>query len=468
MADITSGKGCSARPGLQLVCALLSVILLVACSASPGRPDLERLYRGATRENPPPPVILIPGVLGTRLHDARGREVWPGSLVKLLTSRYRELALEMDPGTLQPLPDDLRPQGLFESAAGRNYYSRILQVMTEAGGYQRGRAGESVDDGRPRVYILAYDWRQDAIASVRKLDRLIEQVRADYGRTDLQVDIIGHSMGGLIARYYARYGTRDLLDGNDFPVTHAGAAKVRRLVLVGTPNLGSVDALHSLIVGANLGLRQTPPEVIMSMPAIYQLFPHALHQWLYTAEGRALERDQFDARIWERFEMGPWSPALRRRVQRDMPGDQGRRYLATLQDYFHHQLERARRFTWSLTVPVPEGGVGPMIFGGDCDLTPARLIVEEVDGESVLRLWPDEIARPVDGVDYEALMMEPGDGTVTKASLLSRNVLVPTATRHPHLHFSPAGVFFICERHDVLPSNITFQDNLLHALLSVD
>lgn len=31
-----------------------------------------------------------------------------------------------------------------------------------------------------------------------------------------------------------------------------------------------------------------------------------------------------------------------------------------------------------------------------------------------------------------------------------------------------AWMFFICQRHDVLPSNITFQDNLLHALLSVD
>jgi len=74
----------------------------------------------------------------------------------------------------------------------------------------------------------------------------------------------------------------------------------------------------------------------------------------------------------------------------------------------------------------------------------------------------------VASVDYEALMMEPGDGTVTKASLLARNVLDPAVTRHPYLYFSPASVFFICERHDVLTSNITFQDNLLHVLLSVD
>ncbi|MBK8131224.1 MAG: hypothetical protein IPK48_00055 [Gammaproteobacteria bacterium] len=65
---------------------------------SPTAPDLERLYRTA-RDNPEqPPLILIPGVLGSRLEDSRGREVWPGTLWKLLSSRYPELALAHRPG----------------------------------------------------------------------------------------------------------------------------------------------------------------------------------------------------------------------------------------------------------------------------------------------------------------------------------------------------------------------------------
>lgn len=460
------------KKGLYLLAkTLMAGILafsLLSCGIYKPAPDLERLYRNAREGHHQPPVILIPGILGTRLHDNAGHEIWPGSTLKLLTSRYPELALAIAPQSLQPVVDDLRPAGLFESATGRDYYSRILQVLGAAGGYVAGSAGTPVTDTRPRYYVLAYDWRQDAIATVGLLDRLIEQVRVDHGQPHLQVDIIGHSMGGLIARYYARYGTRDLLDGNEFEVTHSGAQKIRRLILVGAPNLGSVEAMHSLIVGANLGFRETFPEVIMTMPAIYQLFPHALHEWLYTTGGQALERDQFDAYIWKRFEMGPWSPALRRRIIQRMGELEGQQYLATLEAYFHHHLERARRFTWSLSVPEPEGGVRPVIFGGDCDLTPARLVVEEVDGESTLRLWPKQIAHAEPGVDYEGLMMEPGDGTVTKASLLSRNVLDPTVTRHPYLHFSASSVFFICERHDVLTSNITFQDNLLHVLLSVD
>lgn len=57
---------------------------------------------------------------------------------------------------------------------------------------------------------------------------------------------------------------------------------------------------------------------------------------------------------------------------------------------------------------------------------------------------------------------------VTKSSLLGREELDPTAPRHRYLHFAPRNVFFFCESHDVLTGNLTFQDNLLHALLRVD
>ena len=113
-------------------------------------------------------------------------------------------------------------------------------------------------------------------------------------------------------------------------------------------------------------------------------------------------------------------------------------------------------------------GVRYVVFGGDCDLTPARFVVEELDGESHLRLWPDDIRRPVPGVDYGRLMLEPGDGVVTKASLLAREALDPAVPRHEYSFFPMNFAFFLCESHDALTGNINFQDNLLHALLSAD
>ena len=444
------------------------LLALTGCSIDPGKPDLARLYESATGQAKQPPLILIPGVLGSRLEDGDGREAWPGGIGSLIMSRYQNLAMPIDTETLEPGRGGLKPGGLFDKAAGRQYYSRILEVLEGPGGYRRGTPGIKPDDGAPRYYVMTYDWRQDAVQSARELDRLIRTIRADHASPDLRVDIIGHSMGGLIARYYSRYGTADVLDDNQFPADNPGASRLRRVVLVGTPNLGSIGAIRSLINGEHLGLRRSPPEVLMTMPAIYQLFPHALDSWLYTASGKPLERDQFDANIWRRFRMGPWDPSVKDRMTHRHGETVAEARIATLREFFDKQLERARRFTWSLSLETEAASAESLVFGGDCSLTPANIVVEEVQGESVLRLWPENIRHPVSGVDYSRLMLEPGDGTVTKASLLGREELDPTTRRHRYLHFAPSNVLFFCERHEVLTGNLTFQDNLLHTLLRVD
>ena len=109
-----------------------------------------------------------------------------------------------------------------------------------------------------------------------------------------------------------------------------------------------------------------------------------------------------------------------------------------------------------------------IVFGGDCRYTPARIVVEEVDGESLVRLWPDQIRHPVTDVDYHRLMLEPGDGVVTKASLLTRMSIDPTRPRHRYTNFPLDYAFLLCERHDRLAANTSFQDNLLDALLKAD
>ena len=85
-----------------------------------------------------------------------------------------------------------------------------------------------------------------------------------------------------------------------------------------------------------------------------------------------------------------------------------------------------------------------------------------------MRLYPKEVTNRVEGVDYERIMLEPGDGVVTKASLLARDVLDPSVERHKYSYFPVDYPFFLCERHNKLTGNINFQDNLLHTLLSVD
>jgi hypothetical protein len=69
-------------------------------------------------------------------------------------------------------------------------------------------------------------------------------------------------------------------------------------------------------------------------------------------------------------------------------------------------------------------------------------------------------------VPYDELMVEPGDGRVTKPSLLARETLDPGAPQNEDSFLPVAYAFFLCEDHAFLTSNINFQDNLLNVLLS--
>jgi len=272
-------------------------------------------------------------------------------------------------------------------------------------------------------------------------------------------------MGGLITRYLIRYGTLDALNDNELTPNMSGATLVLRAIMLGVPNLGAVDAFRSMSGGRKIGLRYTQPEVLASMPSLYQLLPHAINNWMIDSEGKPLTRDVFDVRLWRRFQWSIFDERVRSRIRKkfDSP-EAAAAHLAAYETLFERYLERARRFQWSLTVPAHRT-VPLIVFGGDCELTPARILVEEIRGSSVPRFRPGEVVNKVAGIHYSRLMLEPGDGVVTKASLLAKNVLNPAAPRHPYSHFSLDYSLFLCVPHDRMPADMSFQDNLLDALL---
>jgi hypothetical protein len=199
------------------------------------------------------------------------------------------------------------------------------------------------------------------------------------------------------------------------------------------------------------------------MPSTFQLFPHPLVDWVVNINGQRLNFDVFDVDLWRRYEWSIFDPRIQRRMNRH-------RDIWPQQDvferWFEKRLERGRRFFWSLMVPAePLTLIRPLLLGGDCVPTPRRLVFERINGESLARLRPEQILRPAPGLDYESLMFEGGDGSVTHSSLVSRQDLTREVPRHEQVGLESQREIFVCAQHDALTSDDELLDAMIEYLL---
>lgn len=444
---------------------LLASLLLAGCSGADTRPDLARLYEEDTRNQAQPPVILIHGLMGSTLVERdTGKEYWPGGLGTLAFSDYRELARVRD---VEQRGGGLVPGDLFYGIARTDYYEALLTALEDVGRFRRAEPGQPVRgaNDRRRYYVLLYDWRKENIHAVRQLHELIEQIRRDYGDPDLPVDVLAHSNGGLIASYYLRYGPQDILDRNEFTPWEEGAHRIRRMVLLGTPNLGSVISLERLQKGVKIAFRTVPVEVLATFATPFETLPHPDAKVIYGPAGELLDLNIYSVDTWRRHRWGVFSPEVEARVLAAAHGPEtGALQLAALHATFARHLERARKLHMALAEPIQSNGVEVALFGGDCTLTPGRAVLDHKDGIQSLVVRPEDVQAKVDGVDYERLLMQPGDGLVTRDSQLGRGRVEGMGAAYDSFPF--AQTFFLCERHDQLSVNPYFQNNLLHFLLS--
>jgi len=456
------------RPGpprhvVRWILLLVPLLGILACAGR--RPDLERLYQPYSRGVEKTPVIVIPGVMGSRLfHGETGEEVWPAGFFGLIFGRHFDsLALPVERSDEAANRDALEARGIFHETFGRDFYANLLGTLEGPGSYDCAPPEEA--DSATDCFLFSWDWRRDFTEAAGELGDLIDWIRRSRGDPDLRVDVVAHSAGALITRYFIRYGGRDVL-GTDEPVLdQAGAPKVRRAVLIAAPNYGSIRALQTAITGRHIGpFAEIRPEVLATMPGLYQLFPHPDRDWMIDNHGARIERDVYEVATWRDYRWSIFDSEIRTRIRGNFDSpDEAEAYLASVEAHMERALVRARRFHRALSIPLGSSETEFAVFGGDCTLTPARCLLEEVDGEVRVRLHPDDVENRVPGVDYEELMLEPGDGSVTKASLLSRASLDASADAEGF--FPLRFVVFICEEHGRLPGNVTFRDNLLNILL---
>ncbi len=263
-------------------------------------------------------------------------------------------------------------------------------------------------------------------------------------------------MGGLVARYYLRYGTAEPRE--DAPVTWAGAHRIRQLVLVATPNGGSVPALSAILNGERVGLSYTTlaASVTSRMVSLYELLPPAAAPALLDHRADVLEADLHDVATWERFGWGPFRPKGQARRSENEPGPEPdpkaqRAHLEAV-------LARARAFHRALGhPPETQCPVRVLVLGGDCLPTLGRAVVAERRG------LPPRF-EPQNHEEAEA-MYEAGDGRVTRASVLASYLPGAEDTDTGSGLAEVTQAFFGSADHHGIYSEPTFQSLLLRLLL---
>ncbi|HUP63240.1 MAG TPA: hypothetical protein VNA69_22815 [Thermoanaerobaculia bacterium] len=296
----------------RLVRVLIGAVALLAaaCASVDRKVDFHALYsRAATAEDlDRNPVILIPGMPGSTLKDASGRTVWgiigERGVDPQTPEGARTIALPIGGDqSVADLETGVRATGVLDTLHVRllgipieiRAYANILRSLGIYAGYRDeslGRSGAVIyGDDHYTCFQFPYDWRLDIAANARHLDQFIQEkaayIRAEdrkrFGREreSLKFDIVAHSYGGLIARYYLRYGGRDIPSDGHVPAPDwTGAQMVERVVLVGPPNAGSLRILNALVRGRRLGIRsfRYSPALLGTFPSMYEALPRSRHR----------------------------------------------------------------------------------------------------------------------------------------------------------------------------------------------
>jgi pimeloyl-ACP methyl ester carboxylesterase len=440
---------------------LLAATIALSGCALVHRYDMVQIHASAAARVERNPVIFIHGFIGSKLRNERTSEsVWGRFANAITRSEVDNLDLPIEAANFSDNRDHLVPYALYESVAGVKFYGAMMNALQDTGGYRMGdiREPHAGDTG----FVYVYDWRRDNVEAAQGLSEAIHRVRTRLNAPQMRFDIVAHSMGGLIALYYLMYGGVDVVsDGLEHDVTWAGAPNLGRIVLVGTPLEGTMAAFRVLNTGFSRSMSQ---ETIFTMPSIYQLLPPPGSPVFVDTEGRPLDIDLYDAREWVKHH---WSVFDGRGDHAERPGTPAAdRVGETRVRFLQRALDRARRFRGALArgdvldLPVPVHA-----FGSDCVPTLDRALLKET-GAGPVTLFDDETTRDRSARRLERLLLAPGDGTVTAASLLG----VPAADAGTDGGASSvrarlASSFFFCETHGLLPSNAEFQDNLFHVLL---
>ncbi|HOX44456.1 MAG TPA: hypothetical protein PK668_12705 [Myxococcota bacterium] len=257
---------------------------------------------------PSKPIVFVPGIKGSGLENSYPMEpattwsAWRAVAGGSLKSLLLDLQGEVDEW------DDVvnRPTQALHIA-----YAKFVEGL-------RGRL-------EVPIYVFPYDWRLSCGENGRRLASFVEHLRKKpmhalpgWRKAGGLVDLVCHSMGGLVARAALQEWGR----------ARGERPPVGNLVFIATPHLGSLDSVKAMIVGDTpiLDFRKELRKLARSLPSVYELLPRFEAPVVAKGAPRtALE--VFDLRSWQSNVTSP-SDELLFVLQRRL--DEARRFLEEL------------------------------------------------------------------------------------------------------------------------------------------
>jgi phospholipase A1 len=219
-------------------------------------------------------AVVIPGVMGCELKTKEGQLIWPGPVLSL--AFHYNL---MD----QLMQEDLSVGGLIRSYATITQYGELIADLRICGFRE--------SDAPPTLVAFAYDWRKSNKLAAEDLANKIDEI-VNLHNGDADISLIGHSMGGLVARYYLESGNFE---------TRPGLKKVVRLITLATPHRGAPLALTAAIgEEKRLFLSKAQVKLIANddrYPAVYELLPPVGEPFAWNIKSELKEISIYDPAV---------------------------------------------------------------------------------------------------------------------------------------------------------------------------
>ncbi|MEP6743710.1 MAG: CHAP domain-containing protein, partial [bacterium] len=266
------------------------------------------------------PLIFIPGILGSQLDNFpplsyNANPLWPslGHFLKTgefllfdpyLLDRRSEIA-----GVNIKATDAIRRTPLL--LGNKDIYESFLFTLTNQGYTpyvlngdpnrltSTGCDYEAQKNNNPYLFVFPYDWRLSNTENAARLKDYVGCVQRFYPDPNQKIDIVTHSMGGLLARSY-------LLQ---YPSDH----HVGKLITIAAPWLGAPKATRVLVAGdfwdSKLDLLTSASFKSLSefFPSVHELTPSRPYFESvgapppYILNGRALSYAQMTSLLDGRF-----------------------------------------------------------------------------------------------------------------------------------------------------------------------